>query len=70
MFCLISSLTKAAQSYAQHEKEALALVFALKKFKSYLWGQRFSLITDHKTLLDLFSSSGGISPMASGRIHR
>ena len=65
------TLSCAERNYSQLEKEALALVFALKHFNEYLWGQpSFSLVTDHKPLLGLFSSSKPISYMASGRIQR
>ena len=64
------SLNKAERNYSQTEKEALALVFALKKFHHYLWGHKFSLITDHKPLLGLFNPNKPIPEMASGRIQR
>ena len=65
------TLSSAERNYAQLEKEALAIVFALRKFHYYLWGQaNFTLVTDHKPLLGLFSGTKGISPQASGRIQR
>ena len=65
------TLTAAEKNYSQLEKEALALVYALKQFHYYLWGQvNFSLVTDHKPLLGLFSESRAIPPLASGRIQR
>ena len=64
------TLNKAERNYSQTEKEALALVFALKKFHHYLWGHTFSLITDHKPLLGLFNPNKPIPEMASGRIQR
>ena len=70
--CFVSrTLTSAERNYSQLEKEALALVFALRKFHYYLWGQaNFTLITDHKPLLGIFSPTKSIPPMASGRIQR
>ena len=64
------SLTKAERNYSQLEKEALAMVFAMKKFHNYLWGQQFTVITDHKPLLGIFSPDKAIPPMASGRLQR
>ena len=70
--CFVSrTLSSAERNYSQLEKEALAMVFALRKFHYYLWGQaNFNLITDHKPLLGLFSPTKSIPPMASGRIQR
>lgn len=36
--------------YATYEKEALAIVWAVKKYKPYLHDQQFTLVTDHKPL--------------------
>ena len=65
------TLTDAERNYSQLEKEALAMVFAIKKFHNYLWGQaNFQVVTDHKPLLGLFSNTKAIPAMASGRIQR
>ena len=48
------SLSNQERRYAQTEKEALALVWAVEKFHMYLYGITFELITDHRPLEVLF----------------
>ena len=43
--------------WATIEKEAYAVVYALQKLRAYLYGAEFTVYTDHKPLLCLFSKS-------------
>ncbi|XP_054277868.1 uncharacterized protein K02A2.6-like [Macrosteles quadrilineatus] len=64
------TLNKAEQNYSQIEREALALIYAIKKFRIYLWGTHFLIQTDHRPLLSIFGSSKGVPVTTSCRIQR
>lgn len=49
------SLTETERRYCQTEKEALALVWSVERFRMYLYGREFDLITDCKVLEFLFT---------------
>jgi len=44
------SLTKAEKKYCPTEIECLAVLWSIEKFKSYLEGYSFNVITDHSSL--------------------
>ncbi len=65
-----STLSPAEKNYSQPQREALAIVFALKKFYKYIYGRKFTIVTDHQSLRDLFNPKKGISPVAASRLQR
>ena len=64
------SLSDVERRYSQLDKEALALVFGVKKYHQYLYGRKFELKTDHKPLVHIFGPSKSTPAMASSRIQR
>ena len=64
------TLSPAERKYSQLEKEALAIIFGVKRFHQYLYGTHFTLYSDHKPLEHIFSESQATPSMASARIQR
>ena len=56
------TLTDPETRYSQTEREALAVVFGCERFHLYLYGQHFSILTDHQPLTVLYNYKGRPSP--------
>lgn len=64
------SLAPAEKNYSQLDKEALALVFGVKKFHTYLYGRTFTLFSDHKPLQHILGENRPVPSLASARLQR
>ncbi|XP_064463517.1 uncharacterized protein K02A2.6-like [Ornithodoros turicata] len=64
------TLTASEKNYAQCEKEALAIIFGLKRFHRYLYGRHFVIYTDHQPLLGILAANKAIPALAAARIQR
>ena len=64
------SLSSAERNYSQLDKEALAIMFGIKKFHQYVYGRKFIIHTDHKPLLGLLGEERSLPAMASPRMQR
>ena len=49
----LRQLQRAERNYSTIKREALAVVAAVKHFYPYLYGQNFTLFTDHNSLTSL-----------------
>ena len=65
-----ATLNKSQQNYSQIEKEALAIVFGVKRNAHYLMGNKFILRTDHRPLTTIFHPEKGISAITASRLQR
>ena len=52
------------------EKEALTLVWGVKKFQTYLEGRHFTLVTDHEPLKCIMDPGKAVPVTAAARIQR
>ena len=46
------------QNYSTHDMELAAIVFALKIWRHYLYGEEFAVYSDHKSLKYIFHAAG------------
>lgn len=65
-----STLSPAEKNYSQPQREALSIIFALKKFYKYIYGKKFTILSDAQSLRDIFNPKKGISPVAAARLQR
>lgn len=65
-----ASLSEAEKNYAQLHREALAIVFALKKFHKFVFGHFVTIFTDCQPLPAIFSGKKDISTVINSRFLR
>ena len=66
----LRTLSKSECNYAQIEKEALSIIFGVKKFHQYLYGRKFLSVTDQKPLIMLLGPKIGILTLAAAQVQR
>ncbi|XP_026526821.1 uncharacterized protein K02A2.6-like, partial [Notechis scutatus] len=64
------TLSKTERNYSQLDKEALAIVSAIKRFHEYVYGRPFTIITDHKPLLGILAGDKPTPHILSPRMTR
>ena len=62
------TLSAAEKNYSQLDKKGPVIIFGVKKFHQYLLGQTFRIVTDHKSLVSLFSPTRPILDSLPSRI--
>ena len=56
------ALTEVEQHYSQIERESLGILFGVERFRLYLYGITFTVKTDHKPLVHIFTTASKPSP--------
>ena len=64
------TLNSSEMNYSQLQKEALAIIFGVRKFHQYLYGCKFTLETDHQSLVTIFGPRTGVPTLAAARLQR
>ena len=64
------TLTKTEQKYAQIDKEALSIIWGVKKFHMYLFGRSFTLYKDHQPLRSIFHQRKSSPVVTAARLQR
>lgn len=64
------ALTDTEKGYSVIDKEALGVVYALKKFYPYIYGTKFTIRTDHRPLLGILGENKEIPVFSSRRMQR
>ena len=61
-------LSKAERNYLTVEKELLAVVWGCKHFRPYLYGRKFTVVTDHRPLVWMFNVKNPSSRLLGWRL--
>lgn len=64
------TLNESEKHYSQLHREALAIIFGIRKFHKYIYGLKFQLFSDHEPLKEIFNPKKSNSSVAIGRLKR
>ena len=62
------NLSDTEKKYDTYEREDLAIIFCVTHFRPYLYGRKFSLVTDHKHLVWFQNSKDPCSRVSHWRL--
>lgn len=65
-----STLSPSEKNYSQIHREALAVMFGIKKFHKYIYGHKFTLCSDNEALKEIFNPNRDTSSITASRLQR
>ena len=70
IICISRRLSVAEKGYAQTQREALAVYWAVKRLHKYLFGIKFTIISDHEALKFIYNPSKSLSKSSAAMVQR
>lgn len=68
--CISRSLSTAERNYAQTQREALAIIWSVRRLHKFLYGHHFQIVTDHQSLQHIFSPQASVGKATSAMLQR
>ncbi len=64
----LRTLKPSERNYSQLEKEALSLIYGIRKFHKYVYCRSFTLVTDHRSLTTILGPMTGVPSLPAARL--
>ena len=70
VICISRRLSDAEKGYAQTQREALAVYWAIRRLHKYLFGLKFTIVTDHEALKFIYDPKKSIGRSSAAMVQR
>ncbi|CAH8542619.1 unnamed protein product [Schistosoma intercalatum] len=70
VICVSQKLTVTEQGYSQTQREALAVFWAVKRLHKYLFGKKFTIVTDHEALKFIYHPEKSLARSSAAMVQR
>nr|CAH8830390.1 unnamed protein product [Trichobilharzia regenti]CAH8830393.1 unnamed protein product [Trichobilharzia regenti] len=70
VICISRRLSKSEQGYSKTQKEALAVVWAMRRLHKYLFGTKFHIVIDHQALKFIYNPEKSLNKSSAAMVQR
>ncbi|CAH8499798.1 unnamed protein product [Schistosoma intercalatum] len=70
VICVSRKLTVSEQGYSQTQRKALAVFWAVKRLHKYLFGKKFTIVTDHEALKFIYHPEKSLARSSAATVQR